>query len=75
MILATIPASNPAPRFSVESAGRNGLHLREACAEYVNCLWIPDHYTDEEAAATALDRFRRAVLAELEMLEVMNRRK
>jgi hypothetical protein len=63
------PAS-PARRFSVASAGRNSLGLRQACAEYVNSLWIPDHLTDDEAAASAMDQFRRAVLAELEMLEV-----
>jgi voltage-gated potassium channel Kch len=34
--------ANPAGRFSAASAGRNSLGLREACAEYVNRLWISD---------------------------------
>jgi len=58
-------------QFHVQSAGRNTLGLKEACARYVNDLWLPDHYTPEQAEASALDQFRRAVLAELEMLDVL----
>jgi hypothetical protein len=57
-------------RFTVSSEGSSRLGLRELCQRFADNLWVPDHLTDEQAAAFALDQFRRTVLAELEMLGV-----
>jgi hypothetical protein len=57
-------------RFTVASEGDNRLGLRELCQRFAEDLWVPAHLTDEQAAAFALDQFRRTVLVELEMLEV-----
>jgi hypothetical protein len=57
-------------RFVVTTEGSDKLGLRQLCQDCINDLWIPAHLDDEQAAAFALDWFRRAVLAELELLEV-----
>jgi hypothetical protein len=56
-------------RFVVSSEGRNRLGLRQLCQDCIKDLWIPAHL-DEEQAAFALQWFRRAVLAELHLLQV-----
>jgi hypothetical protein len=58
------------PQFTITTAGSNQLNFRQLCEEVVNSLLIPSHLTPEQAAAFALDYFRRAVLSELELLEV-----
>jgi hypothetical protein len=57
-------------RFAVTSEGSNRLGLRRLSQDCINDLWIPAHFDDEQAAAFALDWFRGAILAELELLEV-----
>ena len=50
-------------RFSVD----NRLDLVRLCQRCVDSLWLTDHMTGEQAAESALDLFKRAVHAELEM--------
>jgi hypothetical protein len=57
-------------RFRVTTEGQNQSGLREFCERYVNDLWMPDHLLPHEAKDFALDHFKRAVMAELEMLVV-----
>lgn len=57
-------------RFVVTTEGKNRLGLRELCERFVNDLWVPAHLADEQAAAFAVDQFRRTLLAELEMIDV-----
>jgi hypothetical protein len=57
-------------KFIVTTESQNRLGLRELCESYANDQWIAAHMTPEQAAESVLDCFRRAVLAELEMLEV-----
>jgi hypothetical protein len=57
-------------QFVVTTDGKNRLGLRELCQRFVNELWVPAHLADEQAAAFALDQFRRTLLAELEMIDV-----
>jgi hypothetical protein len=57
-------------RFVVKTEGSSRLGLRQLCQDCINDLWIPTHLDDEQTAPFALDWFRRAVLAELELLEV-----
>ena len=57
-------------QFVVTTDGKNRLGLRELCEGFVNQLWVPAHLADEQAAAFALDQFRRTLLAELEMIDV-----
>jgi hypothetical protein len=57
-------------RFVVTTEGSNKLGLRQLCQDCINDLWIPAHLDEEQTAAFALDWFKRAVLAELDLLEV-----
>jgi hypothetical protein len=57
-------------RFVVTAEGSSRLGLRQLCQDCINDLWIPVHLDDEQTTAFALDWFKRAVLAELELLEV-----
>jgi len=56
--------------FTVTTEGENRLGLREVCQRYVDDQWVADHMTDEQAAESLLDQFRRAVRQEWEMLTV-----
>jgi hypothetical protein len=58
------------PRFVVTTEGSDKLGLAQLCQDCVNALRIPAHLDDGQAAAFALDWFRRAIMAELELLEV-----
>jgi hypothetical protein len=57
-------------RFVVMTEGSNRLGLAQLFQNWVNDLWIPAHLDDEQAAAFALDYFKRAILAELELLDI-----
>ena len=57
-------------KFRVTTEGQNQLGLRELCERNVNDLWMPDHLLPHEAEQFALDHFKRAVMAELELLVV-----
>ena len=56
--------------FVVSTEGQNRLGLRELCQQFVDGEWVAAHFTDEQAAESVLDRFKRAVLGELELLTV-----
>ncbi len=58
-------------RFMVATEGGNIAGLREACQAFVDSLWIPAHLTAEQAAAFALECFRRTVAGELELLAIV----
>ena len=60
--------------FVLSTKGENRLGLRELCQRFADDEWVADHLTDEEAAESVLDRFKRAVRAELELLTVECRR-
>jgi hypothetical protein len=55
------------PHFVVTTEGGNRLGLRQ---DYANDLWVPAHLSGEQAALFALDCFKWAVLAEIELLDV-----
>ena len=57
-------------RFTVTTEGQNALGLRELCEAYCHDQWLAAHMTAEQAADSVLDQFKRAVRAELELLEV-----
>lgn len=50
--------------------GDKRLGLAEVFQHYVDELWLADNMTAEQAAASAHDQFKRAVMAELENLAV-----
>ena len=52
------------------TAEENRLGLRELCQRHVDDQWVAAHMTDEQAAESLLDQFKRAVRAELELLAV-----
>ena len=58
------------PRFTVTTEGANRLGLRELCQQFTEERWVAEHLTPEQAAESVLDEFKRAVLAELELLQV-----
>lgn len=57
-------------RFIAKTEGQNRLRLRELCEQYANDQWQAAHMTPEQAAESVLDCFRRAVMQELELLEL-----
>ena len=56
--------------FTVTTEGENRLGLRELCQRYVDKQWLAAHMTDEQAAESLLDQFKRMVRAELVLLTV-----
>jgi len=56
--------------FVVSTEGKNKLNLRQACEDFVNDIWVPNHLTHEQAIRFALDYFKRTLLTELELLDV-----
>jgi hypothetical protein len=57
-------------RFIVSTEGANRLGLRELCQQFAEERWVAEHLTRKQAAESVLDEFKRAVLAELELLQV-----
>jgi hypothetical protein len=57
-------------RFIATSEGNRLPGFAEMCQRFCDEQWIADHLTDEQAAASVLDQFRRALAAELELLDV-----
>jgi len=56
--------------FTVSTEGTNRLALRELCQRYVDEQWVADDFTDEQAAESLLEKFKRAVRAESELLTI-----
>ena len=56
--------------FTVATEGANRLGLREMCQQYVDEQWHAAHMTNEQAAESLLDQFKRAVAGELALLAV-----
>lgn len=46
----------------------NRLGLIELCQRFADEQWVAEHMTPDQAAASVLDQFRRALSAEVEML-------
>lgn len=57
-------------RFVVTTEGQNRLGLREICEQFANDQWSAAHMTPEQASDALKEQFRRAVLQELELLQV-----
>ena len=57
-------------RLIATTEGENKLGLRELLQRYVDDQWTADHYTDEQRAEILLDQFKRAILSELELLDL-----
>ena len=56
--------------FKVSTEGQDRLGLVELCQRFTAEQWLPAHMLPHEAAARVLDQFKRAVVGELEMLQV-----
>lgn len=61
-------------RFTAHHHGTNKLGLAALLEAFANDQWIGEHYTEEQAVEVVMDRFRRLVEAELEMVEVRAKR-
>jgi hypothetical protein len=59
--------------FKVTTDGRNRLGLVALLERFANEQWLPEHMTDEQAAASVLDSFKRAIAGELELLPDVRR--
>jgi hypothetical protein len=57
-------------RFEVSTQKPGSLAIHELLERHANSLWIPEHLTDEQAAAFVLDHFRRQVDSELQMAQI-----
>lgn len=62
-------------RFSARSHGRDDLGLAELLERFAIDQWIAGHYTPEQAVAFILDRFKRRIAADLEMIELTAKKK
>jgi len=56
-------------QFTVTTEGQNRLGLRELCHQFAD-QWVAVHLPADQAAESVLREFKRAVRAELELLEV-----
>ncbi len=59
--------------FTVHSAGPDRTRMVAFAQRYIDELWIPTHLSSDQARAFVLDQFRRAVAADLELLEVRSK--
>ena len=57
-------------RFEVTTETPGLLSIHELLERHANKLWIPEHLTDEQAAAFVLDHFRKQVETELQMAQI-----
>ncbi len=57
-------------RFTTTTGYPGSLNLHELAQQHANDLWVPTNLNEREAAAFALEHFRRQVVAELEMIEM-----
>lgn len=53
-----------------KTQGQNRLGLWELCEQYANEDWVAVHMTNGQAAESVLECFRRAVMQELQLLEL-----
>ena len=53
-------------RFTVTCIGSDPLGLREMLERFANERWLPVHVTRDEAAAIALDQFKRTITQTME---------
>lgn len=56
--------------FTAKTEGSDRLGLRELLQRYADDQWVATHMTPDQAAASVLDCFKRAVAAELELLDL-----
>jgi hypothetical protein len=61
---------NAGMRFTAKSTGPDSLSLAALLEKFANEQWLADHYTPEQAAAFILDRFKRRIASDLEMIEL-----
>jgi hypothetical protein len=57
-------------RFAATTTKPGPLAIHDLLESHAISLWVPDHLTDEQAAAFALDHFRRQVETELQMAQI-----
>ena len=46
------------------------LGLASELERFANCQWIGDHYTLEQASSLVMDRFRKMIEQQLELIEL-----
>jgi hypothetical protein len=56
--------------FTATTEGPNRLGLRELLQRYADEQWVANHLTKEQAAASVLGTFKRAVMHELKLLDL-----
>lgn len=56
--------------FTVTTESRDRLALRQLCENCANGQWLLDHCRSEQKDTIVLGQFKRAVSAEMDLLEV-----
>ncbi len=56
--------------YTIHSDGPDRTGLVAMAQRYIDELWVPTHLTPDQAHEFMLDQFKRAVVGELELLEV-----
>ena len=62
--------SGPEMKFEATTDGIDKFALTDALQWFADDFWLPDHATDEQAAAIVLDAFKRKVSGQLELLHL-----
>ena len=57
-------------KFEVVTTGKDKLLLVCQLQAFADGYWLPDHVTEDQAAAIILDAFRRKMLGQLELLDL-----
>jgi hypothetical protein len=58
--------------FRVVTQGRDPLHLRALLERFANDQWLPEHVDASEQRRIVLDAFRRQILHDFELLEIVD---
>ena len=56
--------------FRCSTTGSDSLGLKDLLERFANDQWIGNHYTPEQAVSFVVDRFKRRIAADLEMIEL-----
>ncbi len=68
--LQAVYSSGTSEHFTAHHHGIDKLGLARLLEEFANDQWIGEHYSEEQACDLLLDRFKKLVEVELEMVEV-----
>ena len=58
-------------KFKATTNGKDAFDLRDHLQRFADEYWLPDHVSNERGAEVILEAFKRKVVGELELLDVV----